>query len=237
MVIETLLSSGAVMLCATLAAWRRSSTYADMMQCVSRQQKLTSRRLAGRQSPRNAWANGAKGFFKGSFKGSEPESAPLDVVTYSDSPSGHLGVPVSAESAQAAFNDACGDSFHRREDVAHPGMHIGKSGGVSPCTSYCKSIALAQSQRSTCSLSHHNCTRASCALCNLQVSTQICLNVILCSHDWHDSGWLCTTAGCTALLSAKAVQILWRMWHCCSHVPSVCNHNAWPPALSNDAMR
>lgn len=55
----------------------------------------------------------------------------MDVMTYNDSSSGHMVAPVSAESAQAAFNDACGDSLQRREDVAHPGMHVGKSGNDS----------------------------------------------------------------------------------------------------------
>lgn len=51
----------------------------------------------------------------------------MDIATYDESVSGRVA-PVSAEAAQAAFNDACSDSFQRREDVTHPGMHVGKSG-------------------------------------------------------------------------------------------------------------
>ena len=53
--------------------------------------------------------------------------APAGVMTYDDSSPGQV-VPVSAESAEAAFNDACGDSFYRHEDTTHPASHIGKSG-------------------------------------------------------------------------------------------------------------
>lgn len=79
--------------------------------------------IAGSSGSHRAWET-CRG---GSFKGPEAPEAPVDVMTYDDSSSGHVA-PVSAESALAAFNDACGDSFHRREDVHHPAMHIGKSG-------------------------------------------------------------------------------------------------------------
>ncbi|KAL3142322.1 hypothetical protein ABBQ38_002663 [Trebouxia sp. C0009 RCD-2024] len=96
---------------------------------------------AGSNVPRrwtknNSYPDGSSGSHRawetcrgGSFKGPEAPEAPVDVMTYDDSSSGHVA-PVSAESALAAFNDACGDSFHRREDVHHPAMHIGKSGGA-----------------------------------------------------------------------------------------------------------
>ncbi len=54
---------------------------------------------------------------------------PLEVVTYDESASGHVA-PVSAESAQAAFKEACATSMKRQEDVTHPEMHVGKSGGT-----------------------------------------------------------------------------------------------------------
>lgn len=64
----------------------------------------------------------------GSLKGPATE-APVKVMTYDDSSSGQVA-PITAESAAVAFSHACGDSFQRREDVAHPAMHIGKSGVI-----------------------------------------------------------------------------------------------------------
>lgn len=55
----------------------------------------------------------------------------MDVMTYDDSSSGQMA-PVSAESAEAAFKDACGNSFQRREDVFHPASHVAKSGILHP---------------------------------------------------------------------------------------------------------
>ena len=78
--------------------------------------------VAGSKGPQKAWEYG----HRGSFKGSATE-APVAVVTYDDSTPGQVA-PVSAEPAEAAFNDACGDSFRRHEDTAHPGSHIGQSG-------------------------------------------------------------------------------------------------------------
>ena len=57
-----------------------------------------------------------------------PLETPVEVVTYDESASGHVA-PVSAESAQAAFKEACATSMKRQEDVTHPEMHVGKSGG------------------------------------------------------------------------------------------------------------
>lgn len=62
---------------------------------------------------------------------SEP---PIEVVTYDEASSAHVPL-VSADSAQAAFQDACSSSLKRREDVAQPGMHVGKSGGLMSHTS------------------------------------------------------------------------------------------------------
>lgn len=58
-----------------------------------------------------------------------PLETPVEVMTYDESASGHVA-PVSAESAQAAFQEACATSMKRREDVSHPEMHVGKSGGA-----------------------------------------------------------------------------------------------------------
>ncbi|KAA6428897.1 MAG: hypothetical protein FRX49_01007 [Trebouxia sp. A1-2] len=55
-----------------------------------------------------------------------PLETPVEVMTYDESASGHVA-PVSAESAQAAFQEACATSMKRREDVSHPEMHVGKS--------------------------------------------------------------------------------------------------------------
>lgn len=81
--------------------------------------------IAGSRGSHTAWETGRGGSFKGPAPG-----ATVDVMTYDDSSPGQVA-PVSAESALAAFNDACGDSFHRREEVNHPAMHIGKSGMAS----------------------------------------------------------------------------------------------------------
>ena len=54
---------------------------------------------------------------------------PVGVVTSDESASGHVA-PVSAESAQAAFKEACATSMKRQEDVTHPEKHVGKSGGA-----------------------------------------------------------------------------------------------------------
>lgn len=51
----------------------------------------------------------------------------VDVVTYDDSAADHVA-PVSAESAQAAFEQAGQNSFVRREDAVHPEMHIAADG-------------------------------------------------------------------------------------------------------------
>ena len=103
---------------------------------------------AGSNGSQKAWGTGPGG----SFKGPAPE-APVDVMTYDDSSSGQVA-PVSAESALAAFDDACGDSFQRREDVVHPAMHIGKSGE--------KSTVLLQLCETDCSISLH--AGSSCGL-------------------------------------------------------------------------
>ena len=86
------------------------------------------------------WESGAGSSFKG-----PAADAYVDVVTYNDSSSGHMAAPVSTESAQAAFNDACGDSFQRREDVARPGLHIGKSGNGICCFAPVPGFALVHS--------------------------------------------------------------------------------------------
>lgn len=52
---------------------------------------------------------------------------PVDIVTYDDSAADHVA-PVSAESAQAAFQQAGQNSMERQEDVVHPGMHIAQTG-------------------------------------------------------------------------------------------------------------
>ena len=80
--------------------------------------------IAGCQGPHKAWEAGRGDSFKG-----PATEAPVDVMTYNDSSSGQVA-PVSAESAEATFNDACGNSFQRLQDVAHPAMHIGKSGVI-----------------------------------------------------------------------------------------------------------
>lgn len=80
--------------------------------------------IAGSKGSHKAWESGRGGSFKG-----PATEAPVDVVTYDESSPGQVA-PVTAESAEAAFNDACGDSFQRREDVLHPDMHIGKSGMI-----------------------------------------------------------------------------------------------------------
>ena len=60
--------------------------------------------------------------------GSPLSEPPIEVVTYGEAASVHVPL-VSADSARAAFQDACSSSLKRREDVAQPGMHVGKSGG------------------------------------------------------------------------------------------------------------
>ena len=114
---------------------------------------------AGSNGSQKAWETGPGG----SFKGPVPE-APVDVMTYDDSSSGQVA-PVSAESALAAFNDACGDSFQRREDVDHPARHISKSGKKSP--------VLLQLCETDCSISLH--ADSSCRL--LQGSCHCGVNV------------------------------------------------------------
>lgn len=58
---------------------------------------------------------------------SPPAEAAVDVVTYDDAAADHVA-PLSAESAQAAFEQAGQNSFVRREDAVHPGMHIAAAG-------------------------------------------------------------------------------------------------------------
>ena len=52
---------------------------------------------------------------------------PVDIVTYDDSAADHVA-PVSAESAQLAFQQAGQSSMTRQADAVHPGMHIAQTG-------------------------------------------------------------------------------------------------------------
>lgn len=79
---------------------------------------------AGSKGSQKAWESGVGGSFK-----RPATKAPVDVMTYDDSSSGQVA-PVSAASAEAAFKEACGNSFQRREDVVHPASHVGKSGTI-----------------------------------------------------------------------------------------------------------
>ncbi|DBA70737.1 TPA: hypothetical protein ACH3X2_011636 [Trebouxia sp. C0005] len=78
-----------------------------------------------------------------------PLETPVEVMTYDESASGHVA-PVSAESAQAAFEEACATSMKRREDVSHPEMHVGKSdeSSVSEPVSHLDHAASSASQQS-----------------------------------------------------------------------------------------
>jgi len=77
----------------------------------------------GKQGTQESWESEAE-----QSHSTHPQETPVEVVTYDESASGHVA-PVSAESAQAAFKEACATSMKRREDVTHPAMHVGKSGG------------------------------------------------------------------------------------------------------------
>ena len=63
----------------------------------------------------------------GDQSSSPTAEAAVDVMTYDDSAADHVAL-VSAESAQAAFEQAGQNSFVRREDAVHPGMHIAAAG-------------------------------------------------------------------------------------------------------------
>ena len=107
------------------AAYKACERFRDVCMGLARLQVLHVH-AGSKANSQKAWESGAGGSFKG-----PAADAPVEVITYADSPSDHVA-PVSPESAQAAFNDACGDSFQRREGIAHPGMHIGKSGLPTP---------------------------------------------------------------------------------------------------------
>ena len=77
----------------------------------------------GQQGAHESWESEAE-----QSHSTHPQETPVEVVTYDESASGHVA-PVSAESAQAACKEACATSMKRREDVTHPEMHVGKSGG------------------------------------------------------------------------------------------------------------